>query len=353
MNFIFLYCRPGFENECAAEIQDVAATLNIQGYCKAKEKASYASFHPHQPDDALQLIESLPFKKLIFTRQWFMAVNLISTLPVNDRVTPLLNTIKPHINSFKEIVYEHLDTNDGKALSALCKSFANPFNKALVKNVNCKLTEKGAQRIHICFLSSTAAAIGYSYINNSAPWPMGIPRLRLAKNAPSRSALKLDEAMLSFFSRDKVNSYFQSGMKAVDLGAAPGGWTWQLVKYNMYVTAIDNGPMNADLMDTGLVTHKKHDAFYYKPESTVDWMVCDIVDKPSKVANLMQTWLVNQWCKKTIFNLKLPMKKRYAEVTKILNELNSALSEQNIKYSLICKQLYHDREEVTVFIETL
>jgi 23S rRNA C2498 (ribose-2'-O)-methylase RlmM len=39
-----------------------------------------------------------------------------------------------------------------------------------------------------------------------------------------------------------------------------------------------------------------------------------MVEKPAKVAALMAQWLVNGWCRETIFNLKLPMKKRYEEV---------------------------------------
>ena len=40
-----------------------------------------------------------------------------------------------------------------------------------------------------------------------------------------------------------------------------------------------------------------------------------MVEKPAKVAALMAQWLVNGWCRETIFNLKLPMKKRYEEVS--------------------------------------
>lgn len=353
MNFIFLYCRPGFENECAAEIQAVAAEFNIQGYCKAKTSASYVTFHPQQEKDADRIIHQLSFKKLIFARQWFLAFDLISALPVNDRITPLLDAIKPHIDHVSEIFYEHLDTNDGKTLSNLCKSFSRPFNQALKKNEILNLQHQLNTRLHLCFLSSTAAAIGISNINNSSPWPMGIPRLRFPKSAPSRSTLKLDEAILTFYEREQVPEAFHTGMTAVDLGAAPGGWTWQLVKHHMYVTAIDNGPMNNELMDSGLVTHKKEDAFRYQPEKPVDWMVCDIVDKPARVTQLMIDWLLNGWCRNTIFNLKLPMKKRYQEVCSLFNKINNSLSEHGVRYNFQCKQLYHDREEITVLIELI
>ena len=101
-----------------------------------------------------------------------------------------------------------------------------------------------------------------------------------------------------------------NGMYAVDLGACPGGWTYQLVgKRNMWVSSVDNGPMAQSLMDTGQVTWLREDGFKYRPtRNNISWMVCDMVEKPAKVAALMAQWLVNGWCRETIFNLKLPMK---------------------------------------------
>ena len=58
-------------------------------------------------------------------------------------------------------------------------------------------------------------------------------------------------------------------------------------------------------------------------------------------------------CKKTIFNLKLPMKKRYQEISDLLEKLTTTLEENHLQFKLLCKQLYHDREEVTVFVELL
>ena len=74
-------------------------------------------------------------------------------------------------------------------------------------------------------------------------------------------------------------------------------------------------------MDSGLVTHLKENAYTYKPPYQLDWMVCDMVDSPIKVANLMGEWFAKQYTKKrAIFNLKLPMKKRYVEVNRCLEE---------------------------------
>jgi 23S rRNA (cytidine2498-2'-O)-methyltransferase len=101
------------------------------------------------------------------------------------------------------------------------------------------------------------------------------------------------------------------------------------------------------------VKHLTEDAFTYQPHKAVDWMVCDIVDKPTRVIKLMTQWLVNGWCRETIFNLKLPMKQRYPEVKSCLDYLQNALNDAGVRYSIAAKHLYHDREEITVHVRLL
>jgi 23S rRNA (cytidine2498-2'-O)-methyltransferase len=71
-----------------------------------------------------------------------------------------------------------------------------------------------------------------------------------------------------------------------------------------------------------------------------------MVEQPRRVAERMATWLREGWCLRTIFNLKLPMKKRWDETAQCL-----ALFEQQAGKPVEwrAKQLYHDREEITVF----
>jgi Predicted SAM-dependent methyltransferase len=160
---------------------------------------------------------------------------------------------------------------------------------------------------------------------------MGIPRLKFPSDAPSRSTLKLEEAFHVFIPADEWDERLANGMYAVDLGACPGGWTYQLVKRNMWVASVDNGPMAQSLMDTGQVTWLREDGFRYRPNrNNISWMVCDMVEKPAKVAALMAQWLVQGWCRETIFNLKLPMKKRYEEVSNNLAYIQQQLDEHNI-----------------------
>src|SRR5690606_41702973 len=53
--------------------------------------------------------------------------------------------------------------------------------------------------------------------------------------------------------------------RSSDLGAAPGGWTWVLVRQGLRVIAIDNGPLREHLFDTGLVEHLRADGFRWQP----------------------------------------------------------------------------------------
>ena len=132
---------------------------------------------------------------------------------------------------------------------------------------------------------------------------MGIPRLKFPRQAPSRSTLKLEEAWHHFIPREQWDTRLAAGMTGVDLGAAPGGWTWQMVNRHIKVSAVDNGPMNADLMDSGLVEHFRADGFTFRPKRPVDWMVCDIVEKPARNAALLETWIGEGLCREAVVNL--------------------------------------------------
>lgn len=345
---LFLHCRPGFESECAAEIQAQAALLGIDGYCKAKPAAAYAVFVTATDADARRLHRTLPFERLIFTRQWFQLLALAKDLRVDDRVSGLVAAFTHEVLSCGELFLETPDTNAGKELQALCRSLERPLRQSL-HAAGILAAAPGDCRLHVCFLGTTAAYVGIAARGNSSPHPMGIPRLRFPSSAPSRSTLKLEEALLSFLAPEERTTLLRPGMRAVDLGAAPGGWTWQLVRRGLRVIAVDNGAMAPALLDSGLVEHRREDGFRFRPEEPVEWMVCDIVEQPARVADLAARWLGEGWCHHAVFNLKLPMKKRYQEVEQCLARVRERLEAAGRPFRLACKQLYHDREEVTVF----
>ena len=78
--------------------------------------------------------------------------------------------------------------------------------------------------------------------------------------------------------------------------------------------------------------------------------LCVIWWSNCRIANLIGKWLINGRCRETIFNLKLPMKKRYQEVMLCLENLAVMLAEKELEFDIQAKHLYHDREEITVHI---
>ena len=354
MTSIVLYCRPGFEKECGAEIQEKAAWNEMYGYLELKKNQGLVFFHLHDPAHGEALIKKLPLKRLIFTRQWFVTLTEIIELPDYNRVEAIVEALGSDWQ-YDDLRMETADTNDGKALSKFCRKLSVPLRQGLRKEKVLTgkgsefKAEQGGSMLHALFLSGQEVILGFSLAQNSSPHVMGIPRLKFPSLAPSRSTLKLDEAFLYFIPRDDWDSRLTSGMNAVDLGSAPGGWTYQLVRRGMMVTAIDNGPMAESLMETGQVKHKMMDGFKYVPiKQNVYWLVCDMIEKPQRVAKLMSEWLLNGYCKEAMFNLKLPMKGRYQQVTDDLQTIKDAFSEHKVKYELYAKHLYYDREEITV-----
>ncbi len=354
MTSIVLYCRPGFEKECGAEIQEKAAWNEMYGYLEILKNEGIVFFHLHEAGHGEALMKQMPLKRLIFTRQWFVTVTEKVDLPDYNRVEAIIEALGNDWQ-YADLRMETPDSNDGKSLSKFCRKLAVPLRQSLRKHKI--LTEQGDNEgaiLHALFLSGQQAIFGFSLAHNSSPHVMGIPRLKFPSKSPSRSTLKLDEAFLYFIPKDEWDERLTSGLNAVDLGAAPGGWTYQLVRRGMMVTAIDNGPMAESLMETGQVKHKMMDGFKYIPmKQNVHWLVCDMIEKPQRVAKLMAEWLLNGYCKEAIFNLKLPMKGRYQEVTKDLQMIKDAFSAHKVKYELYAKHLYYDREEITVHARLL
>jgi len=358
MTGIIAYCRPGFEGDCAAEWQDKAGVLGVFGYCQAKANDGYIVYRC-QTEEADHLARKLALKELVFTRQFIAICAELSELPETDRIGPILSALADQPDELKpagNVRIEMPDTNDGKELSNFARKFTVPLRQALKKSGWLTALESNKRpTLHLFMLNGRTAILGYSYSYNQSPWPMGIPRLRMPSGAPSRSTLKLDEAFQTFVPEYEREERLQSGLNAVDLGAAPGGWTYQLVKRGMMVQAVDNGPMAEHLMETGQVKHIREDGFKYRPKKfNVHWLVCDMVEKPARVGELMTAWLIEGYCKEAIFNLKLPMKKRYALLKGYLDSMTTQLTEQGRgRFELQAKHLYHDREEVTVHVRWL
>jgi 23S rRNA (cytidine2498-2'-O)-methyltransferase len=165
----------------------------------------------------------------------------------------------------------------------------------------------------------------------------GRQRMHRTGDTPSRAGLKLEEAWAW------LGLWPSAGETCVDLGAAPGGWTARALERGARVVAVDRAALAPELERHPRLRHVRESAFAYRPEEPVDWLLCDMAWRPLEVAALLARWGREGWALHLVANLKLPMRDK----VDTLQQVRGLLAEGGWK-ALRMRQLYHDRDEVTV-----
>jgi 23S rRNA (cytidine2498-2'-O)-methyltransferase len=324
-----LLCRVGFEPDLIDELRAWYAARSVVADIESTQEAVVR----------VGPVAATPqLADLVFARDLLVIDQELTALDVKDRVTPIGRALDL-AGAFSRLAMLTPDSESTKPLA--------PLLTALEARLRNKASAAADAQAAIWMLSGTHALVGHPPADGGAQFIGGIPRLKFPRGAPSRSTLKLDEAFQVLLGESERAALLRPGMTAVDLGAAPGGWTFQLVMRQMRVTAIDNGRVDAALMASGLVTHLREDGFRYRPTRPVDWLVCDMVETPGRVAELVARWFASGWCRAAVFNLKLPMKRRFEAWTQARSMLEPLARGG---FRIRARQLYHDREEITVAV---
>jgi 23S rRNA (cytidine2498-2'-O)-methyltransferase len=175
--------------------------------------------------------------------------------------------------------------------------------------------------------------------DNLSDWAGGVRRFKAEPEQISRAEFKLLEALETFHL-----SWPDNG-SALDLGAAPGGWTRIARLHGLQVTAIDPADLAPPLAADPGVRHLRHTAQRYLPgtDDTFDVILNDMRMDARDSAQLMLTARRNLkatgWAMMT---LKLP----HSHAERVAA---SALALLRQRYTLIgARQLFHNRNEITV-----
>ncbi len=171
--------------------------------------------------------------------------------------------------------------------------------------------------------------------------PAGRQRMHRGKGLPSRAGLKLEEAWAT------LGLWPSPGETCVDLGAAPGGWTARALHRGARVVAVDRAALAPEVARHPRLRQVRQSAFAYAPEEPVDWLLCDMAWRPLEVAALLARWGREGWALHLVANLKLPMRDK----VETLARARRLLEEGGWKAARF-RQLYHDRDEVTVVART-
>lgn len=157
--------------------------------------------------------------------------------------------------------------------------------------------------------------------------------------APSRACLKI----LEIFSRIQLSNpnFYNSlkGKKCLELGSAPGGWTWVLQQIFDEVIAIDKGQMDPQILLSKNVRWIKKDAFaqdLQKITGTCDWFFSDLICYPKDLLKLVNQWKENNWAKNFICTLKFQGNTDFDIIDQFLKKFpgSNAVHLQNNKHEI-------------------
>ncbi|KRN27557.1 hypothetical protein IV38_GL002012 [Lactobacillus selangorensis] len=290
--------------------------------------------------DPDQLAETILSTPLLYTRHVFpVQLTLHADQPQDDLAKELYS-----------FAVSQIDYNFAYALQARSShdDTAKILLRELLPKVTKKLTDSGYQednqhsdQIVSLFITADTVYAGFSFAEtNLSHWNGGIPRYSHDRGAISRAEFKLKEAIETFHI-DTAD--FKLG---TDLGAAPGGWSNELLENGLKVIAIDpahldkrvlNNPNLHDYRETTQQYLQRHLPYEY--DMIVNDMKMDVRESIGITASFAP-----QLSDKGVgvMTFKLPHHYPYKHLRQDLDKLQTS-------YRLLyARQLYHNRSEVTV-----
>lgn len=177
--------------------------------------------------------------------------------------------------------------------------------------------------------------------DNLSDWNGGAIRFQREEGQISRAKFKLLEA-------EKVFGIdFTAFRRALDVGAAPGGWTSFLLERGLQVTAVDPAKMHPSLQNhPQLKTVRRNAADVKFSAGEFDLLVCDMSWSPKLTARLVIDLLdAVQPGGTVIVTVKLMHKKPLA----VIREVMESFEEARLQIQR-AKQLFHNRDEITLYM---
>lgn len=203
----------------------------------------------------------------------------------------------------------------------------------------------GVKNVLSCCVTSTGVSLAVNRVGDSlADWPGG--RVRLARDDArvSRSEFKLEE-LFQVFPMDTLGAWPPVGGRAIDLGAAPGGWTRILRQRGLAVWAVDPGDLHTSLAEDRDVHHVRTTAgeFFRSTDMLFDLAVNDMRMDPMRSCRvLVEASGRLRPGALAVVTLKIGVR----QPVETLHRCLTALRE---RYTILfARQLHHNRHELTV-----
>ena len=299
-----------------------------------------------ETDESFTLISEIIINKpLLFTRHIFPILNTIEINEDENDLDLIINSICQINEPFKkEKTFSVQARTLNETKSTLSKFDLNLNISNYFELQGYKLDIKNPKQIISIITQGKLCYIGISESKyNLSNWTGGEHRFKYFDDQISRSEFKLMEAIDTF----KIDlSNFRN---ALDLGAAPGGWTKILLNNKLKITAVDPANLNESIKNNINIVHYKELAQNYikkiNKSEIFDCIVNDMRMDPIDSCTLMG--LFAKHLSKNglaIITIKLP----HSNILKIANKSLTILRKcYDIQYA---RQLFHNRSEITVVL---
>jgi 23S rRNA (cytidine2498-2'-O)-methyltransferase len=135
----------------------------------------------------------------------------------------------------------------------------------------------------------------------TSPFPNGeVAFVEDREGPPSRAYLKLWEALT------RLGRHPAPGERCLDLGAAPGGWTWVLARLGARVEAVDKAALDPRIAAMPGVSLRAESAFGLDParEQPVDWLFSDVICYPVRLLALVRRWIAAERARHLVCTIK-------------------------------------------------
>lgn len=203
----------------------------------------------------------------------------------------------------------------------------------------------------VCVKDNAYLGISLAELNLSN-WAGGMRRFAKRPAQISRAELKLQEALEIFGIELPTSGH------ALDLGAAPGGWTRLLLEAGMQVTAIDPALLDPRISEEAYpnkLVHYKNHAEQFLRENLETKTKYDLIASDVRMDAPMAARLVVSYKPLlapngfAITTLKLPHESTKYKPA-VLAEQALAILRQAYPH-VQARQLFHNRQEITVFLK--
>lgn len=212
-----------------------------------------------------------PFRDVVFAQDTWTNVEIINYSSINNAAEILRG---------KGVRFSHYSLNNHRRGELILEKVPS----VRIKKFNF-LDEIPTSTIGVFSLLSESEMIVSTA--TTCPLPFGEIHFNEDKvNPPSRAYLKLWE----LFTLYKVKP--SPGMKSIDVGSCPGGWTWVLQTVGAHVVSVDKAPLDPRIAALPNIEFRQESAFGLRPQHVgeLDWFFSDIICYPDKLLELVNRW---------------------------------------------------------------